>query len=632
MSFPAGAIVRKEECGEDTVNISEKSIRTELSCTSDNNRFQTASDSEMDMDRVMAFSDLSDNTRNIWIVTTAALPWRTGTSINPFLRALYFVRRRMRSGRPEKSTGTVTLVIPWLKNKEISMKLYQGVITEKGETGKAQQIQWIKNYAIDQCGMAEEIEHLHISFYDAEYWTSFGSIFPTQDICTLIPDEEADIAILEEPEHLNWFRVPDLGLESVANNQDRNAASSSDNVSTDEEIGDSHGQGSRTFEDIKLGWTRKFRFVVGIIHTNYTAYIKQYGIGTSILGAPAIEAMSSMVVQAYCHKVIRLSDVIPRYAPWKEITENVHGVREDFLLPSNVATTSDDQYAPIYFIGKLLWAKGLDRLLKIQEQYRKVNKNDEYFRIDIYGDGPDRTAIKRAFHGRKSSRESNESKLQYLGYSKSMDGIETVVTCDSYENGANSDVFSLDNSVKDQLKSLSKIELDTSTPEIYKYAQNYINMGFELVVPRNCDTVSIEDIEVMESRQLNVETESSPSRRNLLNVDPFSIISDVSKKTLHTGISTTLAVKNLADSAIKASFDLTFSPEINESQSNDEVSSAKFKFDPPQSICELRRNPIPARFLGVKDHALLKDLPHKIFLNPSVTEVLCTTTAEALCE
>jgi digalactosyldiacylglycerol synthase len=41
------------------------------------------------------------------------------------------------------------------------------------------------------------------------------------------------------------------------------------------------------------------------------------------------------------------------------------------------------------------------------------------------------------------------------------------------------------------------------------------------------------------------------------------------------------------------------------------------------------RQPIPARFLGQKDHAEIgPDYP--IFVNPSVTEVLCTTSAEAI--
>lgn len=41
------------------------------------------------------------------------------------------------------------------------------------------------------------------------------------------------------------------------------------------------------------------------------------------------------------------------------------------------------------------------------------------------------------------------------------------------------------------------------------------------------------------------------------------------------------------------------------------------------------RQPIPARFLGRKDHAAIGS-QYAIFVNPSITEVLCTTTAEAI--
>lgn len=41
------------------------------------------------------------------------------------------------------------------------------------------------------------------------------------------------------------------------------------------------------------------------------------------------------------------------------------------------------------------------------------------------------------------------------------------------------------------------------------------------------------------------------------------------------------------------------------------------------------RQPIPARFLGRRDHAEIGP-NYSIFVNPSITEVLCTTTAEAV--
>lgn len=50
----------------------------------------------------------------------------------------------------------------------------------------------------------------------------------------------------------------------------------------------------------------------------------------------------------------------------------------------------------------------------------------------------------------------------------------------------------------------------------------------------------------------------------------------------------------------------------------------------PKSRYEWRRKAIPARFMGPKDHALLKFSSYKVFVNPSITEVLCTTSAEAL--
>jgi digalactosyldiacylglycerol synthase len=74
------------------------------------------------------------------------------------------------------------------------------------------------------------------------------------------------------------------------------------------------------------GWTKKFKFVIGVMHTNY----KEYAAGhySGLWTSPAIGLMSSAMVRAYCHKVIKLSDTLQTYAPEKECVSNVHGVRQ----------------------------------------------------------------------------------------------------------------------------------------------------------------------------------------------------------------------------------------------------------------------------------------------------------------
>jgi digalactosyldiacylglycerol synthase len=239
--------------------------------------------------------------------------------------------------------------------------------------------------------------------------------------------------------------------------------------------------------------------------------------------------MSSAMVRAYCHKVIKLSDALQTYAPEKECTSNVHGVRAEFLQQglslssqkldqkaTNNATvtlasssssqsttaTAAESTNKAYFIGKLLWAKGLDLMLDLEDYYRQCT--GKYFAVDIYGNGPDEEDIKRAFHGR-----------QYVnGTLKSTTASSAAATTTPPSPGG-------------------------ATTDLLEGALPF------LALPEN--------LEAMAKQQL-----------------------------------------------------------------------AKL----PRTFSELRRQPIPATFPGRVDHAELKQ--YKIFVNPSISEVLCTTTAEAL--
>lgn len=508
-------------------------------------------------------SDLSNLDRRIWVVTTAGMPWRTGTAVNPLLRALYLTR-----GRPKHH---VTLLIPWLPDPKSRKQLYG---KDNFFATCTEQEEWIRDFCRTRAHCEAEEGILRIQFYESVYQAGFGSIFPTVDICGLIPDDEADVAILEEPEHLNWIRVPKVN----------------------EEDGDSEDNEKKERDMRQLGWTYKFRHVVGILHTNYAAYMKDYGLGAGLIAAPAISMLSSIVVRAYCHRVIRLSAVLPSLAPKKEVTSNVHGVRFEFLTAAVPrADDSDEFYAPVYFIGKIIWAKGFDKLLELQELYKK--SNGDYFEMDIYGGGNDEKHIARALFGRKklSNIESGEE-LKDEDRTPSANDLKAL------------EVFDEKSSLRRKLSAGSKEAAEAQSFEVIR-------------------SQSGRSEDIVESGE-----------------NPFSIIGDLSGKTLWTGLAASKAIYSLGNAMAKTGLNMSFVEKEDSSDSEGEQNATKeivegdkektkkkFVFDPPRNKYEFRRHPIPARFLGVKDHAELRDIPeHKIFLNMSITEVLCTTTAEAL--
>ena len=168
-------------------------------------------------EEVLSHTDLSDLSKRVEIVTTAALPWRTGTAVNPLLRAAYLTHGRAEAG------GSVTLMLPWLERKGDQENIYG-----KSQTfdSPSEQEAYIRDWLRDTANMPEAANDLRIRWYTAWQNPAENSIYSMGDITALIPHKEADICILEEPEHLNWYRAP----------------------------GES--------------WTKRFKHVVGILHTS----------------------------------------------------------------------------------------------------------------------------------------------------------------------------------------------------------------------------------------------------------------------------------------------------------------------------------------------------------------------------
>ena len=145
----------------------------------------------------------------------------------------------------------VTLVIPWLELEEDRLELYGPDMIFVNQQEQEQYIRnWLRTDAVME-DAADAKSGLKIIFYPARYHAGLKSIFAMGDICAVLRNQTDDndladaVCILEEPEHLNWYRAP--------------------------------GE----------GWTKVFSYVVGVLHTNYIEYA-----GTQFHGlwtAPAIQ-------------------------------------------------------------------------------------------------------------------------------------------------------------------------------------------------------------------------------------------------------------------------------------------------------------------------------------------------------
>ena len=113
--------------------------------------------------------------------------------------------------------------------------------------------------------------------------------------------------------------------------------------------------------------------------------------------------LCSWMCRAHCHRVIKLSGTLGQFAPEKELVENVHGVRGTFLDIGKELRTrlteegaeKDPVFGPsaeptVYFIGKMLWSKGLGSLMELLKYAEEAA--DLKLKVDMYGGGPDKDA------------------------------------------------------------------------------------------------------------------------------------------------------------------------------------------------------------------------------------------------
>ncbi|KAK9788295.1 hypothetical protein WJX73_003516 [Symbiochloris irregularis] len=273
--------------------------------------------------------------RHLVVVATAAIPWMTGTAVNPCLRAAYLAKLDHLS---------VTLLVPWLAPQHQELVFPNGLRFEQPE----EQEQHIRSWVQKRAGFWPTFK---VVFYAARYDQHLLGIFPVGDCTDYIPQAEADIAILEEPEHLTWFH---------------------------------HGE----------RWTGKFCHVVGILHTNYRELTRR----NSRFGGVPLAGLNHMVnflaCSIHCHKVIKLSDAVQTLP--RQVTENVHGVAPGFLQPSarpnREAGEGFTQGA--YCLGKVVWGKGWEELLTLLDAHKRAHP-DKPLQVDGYGEGEALNAIRK---------------------------------------------------------------------------------------------------------------------------------------------------------------------------------------------------------------------------------------------
>eukprot|EP00884_Botryococcus_braunii_P010407 jgi/Botrbrau1/19368/Bobra.0338s0003.1 len=326
-----------------------------------------------------ASSGMDDGGRSVIIVSTAAIPWLTGTAVNPCLRAAYLA---------QEPDIRVTLLIPWLAAPDQSVLFPKGVTFQLPEEQEAHIRLWLQQ----RTGVFPTFP---IAFYPGRYDRTMLGIFPVGDLTAFVPEGLCDIAVLEEPEHLTWFH---------------------------------HGP----------RWTDKFQHVVGIMHTNY-AELARRNAGLPLKHASL--ALNHLLCSIHCHKVIKLSDAVQTLP--RQITSCVHGVASAFFeIGTDAGDIGRYRFSKgAYCLGKLVWGKGWEELFEILPSRLRTSvggaskREGTAFSLDVYGDGEARQWLEEkarsrnlpvVFHGKRDHLDPSLHAYQVFINASTSDVVATT--------------------------------------------------------------------------------------------------------------------------------------------------------------------------------------------------------------
>ena len=159
-----------------------------------------------------ARADLRVPGRRVLIVTTASLPWMTGTAVNPLLRAAQLAGG---GGTTARWRHNVTLMLPWVSPDEQARLGWKERFASRREQADFVRA-WLRE-RVDGFDAADAADadarvgvhapRLRLAFYDGAYHAPHGSIYPMGEVRAAAAAAGASRSVLLRLSQLTFGRA-----------------------------------------------------------------------------------------------------------------------------------------------------------------------------------------------------------------------------------------------------------------------------------------------------------------------------------------------------------------------------------------------------------------------------------------